>query len=82
VGPGSVPGRLRVVSGSAPGGLQVGSGQVGLDLAHVTAAQNEGDLILISEPKKNRERDHKATYTNKDLTACLINASKDATYTR
>jgi hypothetical protein len=80
VSSGSVPGRLRVVSGSAPGGLQVESGQVGLHLAHVTAAQNEGDLILISEPKKNRARDHKTTYsyTNKYLTACLINASKGA----
>jgi hypothetical protein len=82
VGSESVPGRLQVGSEWAPGGFRVGSGQVGLDLAHPNAAQNGGAFILISEPNKNRARDHKTTYTNKDLTAYIINAIKDATYTR
>jgi hypothetical protein len=82
VGSGSAPGGLWVGSRWAPGGFRVGSGQVGLDLAHPNAAQNGGDFILISEPNKNRARDHKTTDTNKDLTAYIINAIKDATYTR
>jgi hypothetical protein len=58
VGSESVPGRLQVGSVWAPGGFRVGSGQVGLDLAHPNAAQNGGAFILISEPNKNRARDH------------------------
>jgi hypothetical protein len=46
------------------------------DLAHATAAQNGADFILISEPNKNRARGNRSAYTNKDLTACIINASK------
>jgi hypothetical protein len=46
------------------------------DLAHATAAQNGADFILISKPNKNRARGSKSTYTNKDLNACIINASK------